>query len=115
MIFKKSYLRLTVPYGIPVEELNAGKSLLAASSANLKRGPLQGHPGSKSIPDLWLSKCALSNPNEYYVRFCGRTKIINLCIDLPPTIRMLVSKTDTLMSESKLFSLKTSTTRLNSV
>lgn len=72
------FLRFTVPYGIPVAVSNAGKSLLAyknlkyiylapkylvtivmshpmlftTSSAILKRGPLQGHPGSRSTPAL---------------------------------------------------------------
>lgn len=65
------------------------------SSAIRSNGPLQGQPGSNFAPDLCCSKCAPKRP---------------------PTIRIFVSNTDTLMSESKFdFVSKMSTTRRNSV
>uniref|UniRef100_A0A6B0UVP4 Putative secreted protein n=1 Tax=Ixodes ricinus TaxID=34613 RepID=A0A6B0UVP4_IXORI len=68
--------RFTVPYGMPVLVANAGRSLLATSSARRSRGPEQGQPGSSSAPACRESRCADSRP---------------------PTTLMLVSKTDTLM------------------
>lgn len=87
------YLKLTVPYGIPVLVSNAGNNRFAyqnksrekkktkfqckftrwlllndewmwrtTSSANLKSGPLHGHPGSNAIPDLCCIKCAPNRP-----------------------------------------------------
>ncbi len=49
------YRKLTVPYGIPVDELKAGNSRRAASYASRSKGPLHGQPGSRSSPALWDS------------------------------------------------------------
>ena len=78
--FGTPFLKLTVPYGIPVGVSKAGNSLLAASSASLNKGPVQGHPASNFTPAFLANKWALSNP---------------------PTIRIFVSKTDTLIFASK--------------
>lgn len=47
--FMKVVLTVSV---LPVGVLKAGRSLLATSSANLKRGPLHGQPGSNVKPAL---------------------------------------------------------------
>ena len=77
--FINSHLRFTVPYGIPVGVSKAGSNLVPTSSANLKSGPEQGQPSSKGTPAFLAIKCALSRP---------------------PTIRILVSNTETLILAS---------------
>merc|ERR550519_1442585 len=74
-------LRFTVPYGIPVGVSKAGSSLCTTSSARDNNGPVQGHPGDTGTPALLASRWADKRP---------------------PTIRILVSNTDTLMFASKL-------------
>lgn len=50
--FGTPYLRLIVPYGMPVGVSNATISLFATSSASLSKGPLHGQPGSSFTPAL---------------------------------------------------------------
>ena len=79
LFFINSHLRFTVPYGIPVGVSKAGSNLVPTSSANLKSGPEQGQPSSKGTPAFLAIKWALSRP---------------------PTIRILVSNTETLILAS---------------
>jgi len=91
--FDTPCLKFIDPYGIPVVVLKAGKIRLATSTAKKKyrkqgrrsknkkkilpksrRGPLHGHPGGNGMPAFLYRKCEESNP---------------------PTIRILVSKTET--------------------
>ncbi len=80
----------------------AGRSLLATSSASLRSGPSQGQPGGET-PAL-NDTIATRTPQRILVPSFLQTHLLAKRWPemSPPKMRMLVSKTETLMSASKL-------------